>query len=629
MSTTYDDLDRPAPAFLPLIAENIPLDDLAPYPHFVAWDPVWREGRNGKPGGWTKVLKNPRTGQNARSNDPATWGAAGDVVGRFDRVGFVVASDDPFGFLDLDDAIDPETDDLKPWAREIVDRFPTYWERSPSGKGLKGLIRGTPTRNRIIRVGDGQVEAFGSGKFTTLTGHRIVGTPATITDCQTELDRWLAEASPEPTTQPIAATPELDVDDQAVKDRALRMPKIKRLFETGNLTDYADDQSAAELGLLNGFVNAGATGSDQLDRLFRASALMRHKWERKDYRERTLKKALDGTVVPYAGWNQSSPARLVKLGNQAENGAVVRNPQDAGSGACVDEIAELRAQNAALSRQLAATRRRADQAEAELASLKLLQSATMTMLRSREMRPGEKVLGLVSLFEAEAAQHRGATDPEGWSTVPLGRLADAGGCSPDTAGKHLTTIASTGIIETRTITERDPKTGEVRKRRQIRLPAASDSASASDLAGRITLLSTAIPERDPNDHGWGGKRVCPDCGDVGTITITTIACAGCGNVLSTAKTEQTPADVDSPYPHLAPTKNGRGLSVPPYRQDAGTGQEERRAQARRDLEARARARADSWNEAPEPDDAPAVPWLPGFAPDPPDPWTDVAYGARS
>jgi hypothetical protein len=218
------------------------------------------------------------------------------------------------------------------------------------------------------------------------------------------------------------------------------------------------------------------------------------------------------------------------------------------------------------------------------------------------MRPGEKVLGLVSLFEAEAAHRRGAVDAEGWSNVPMGRLADAGGCSPDTASKHLSTIASTGILEARTITERDPDTGEVRKRRQIRLPAPSDAAAANDLVGRITMLSKAVPERDPSDQGWGGKRVCPDCGDVGTVTVTTIACAGCGTVLSTTKTTQAPADTTqaSPYPHLAGTQYGRGYTGTPYPQVAASGAEERRARAREDLAARVETAPAPWEAPPQP-----------------------------
>jgi len=164
------------PAILPLIVENLPIDDLALYPHCVTWDLEWREGKNSKPGNWTKVPKNPRTGRNAKSNDPATWGAVDDVLGLYDRFGYVVAKDDPFCFLDLDNAIDLLTGNPKPWAQTIIDRFPHgYWERSTTGSGVKGLIRATPPKNMIVPIGDGKIEIFSWGKFTALTGHRLEG----------------------------------------------------------------------------------------------------------------------------------------------------------------------------------------------------------------------------------------------------------------------------------------------------------------------------------------------------------------------------------------------------------------------------------------------------------------------
>ena len=76
----------PPPTFLPLIAANLPLHDLAPYPHCVTWNLEWRDGKIGKPGCWTKVLKDPCTGRNAKSNDPTTWGTASDVLNRSVRL---------------------------------------------------------------------------------------------------------------------------------------------------------------------------------------------------------------------------------------------------------------------------------------------------------------------------------------------------------------------------------------------------------------------------------------------------------------------------------------------------------------------------------------------------------------
>ena len=559
--------------------------DLQALPNWVVFEQRPQSGGK-KP---RKCPFTPGTQRLAHVNDPATWRPYADAVADGRPAGIALTPDMNLTLIDVDGRID----------HELIATLDSYAEESING-GTHILVRGRPPAGFVAPAG---VEVYprDGNRFLILT-EKLIDGQDTIKD-RTEI---LAELFP-PAAQPSAPLLELNADDRTIIERVRCMAKGRQLFDAGDLSGYDDDHSRADQALLNCFRSCGVSDPSQFDRLFRESALMRPKWDRKDYRERTIAKALDGTVVPFEGW---APAVIIVTPGRSENGATAGNPQDAGTGdegADVrDELATLRAEKATLLQQLAerdsqlaATRRRADKAEAELATLKLLQSATMTMLRSREMRPGEKVLGLVSLFEAEAAQRRGAIDAEGWSTVPMGRLADAGGCSADTASKHLSTIASTGVIEARTITKRDPDTGEIRKRRQIRIPTPSDSASASDLVGRITLLSTAVPERDPNDQGWGGKRVCPDCGDVGTITITTIACAGCGNVLSTSKATQAPASEDAPpYPHLAGTKNGRGYSVPLYPQDAGTGRDERRARAGLDLLARAESSPAPWDDPP-------------------------------
>jgi hypothetical protein len=243
------------------------------------------------------------------------------------------------------------------------------------------------------------------------------------------------------------------------------------------------------------------------------------------------------------------------------------------------------------------------------------------------MRPGEKVLGLVALFEAEAARKHGATDAEGWSDAPLARLADAGGCSPDTAGRHLNTLATTGAIETRTINRRDPASGEIRKHRQVRFAALPEDTPTPELSARIIQLSAARPERG-NDKGWGGRRICPDCGNVGAVVTTTISCAGCGQVLSRTATIQPPEPEtdESPMPQLAATKN-RGSYVTPMPQVAASDIDERREQARQDLAAR-RYQPLAPPNSPEPQLFGIAP-LPGFELPPPDRWTDgFARGAR-
>ena len=64
--------------------------------------------------------------------------------------------------------------------------------------------------------------------------------------------------------------------------------KFKKLFDDGDVSDYGGDDSAADCALCS--LIAFRTGDDPelIDAIFRESALLRDKWERDDYRERTI-----------------------------------------------------------------------------------------------------------------------------------------------------------------------------------------------------------------------------------------------------------------------------------------------------------------------------------------------------
>ena len=77
--------------------------------------------------------------------------------------------------IDLDSAFD-ELDELKPWAQRIVDAAgPCYWERSPSGRGLRGFMRGTIPSELTQRFAGGGVELYDgrSKRYLTVTGMRL------------------------------------------------------------------------------------------------------------------------------------------------------------------------------------------------------------------------------------------------------------------------------------------------------------------------------------------------------------------------------------------------------------------------------------------------------------------------
>jgi putative DNA primase/helicase len=148
-----------------VIAENIP-GRFTRRPQWVNW---CYEERDGK---LTKVPYSPRTGRRASSTDLMTWVSFEEVVealegGRYDGIGFVFSSGDPFVGIDLDDCRDPETGAVEEWAQQLIESIgDKYVEASPSGKGVHIITRGRLRDGRK----KGNLEVYGQEKFFTFTG---------------------------------------------------------------------------------------------------------------------------------------------------------------------------------------------------------------------------------------------------------------------------------------------------------------------------------------------------------------------------------------------------------------------------------------------------------------------------
>jgi putative DNA primase/helicase len=129
---------------------------------------VWKlEERGGKP---TKVPYIAGGSGKASSTDSLTWRSFEEAVqaletGRYNGIGFVFSSGDPFAGVDLDDCRDPETGELEEWAAKIVEAFGSYAEVSQSGTGVHIIVKGkAPNKKR------GKVEAYSSERYFTMTG---------------------------------------------------------------------------------------------------------------------------------------------------------------------------------------------------------------------------------------------------------------------------------------------------------------------------------------------------------------------------------------------------------------------------------------------------------------------------
>jgi putative DNA primase/helicase len=330
LTATLANSGQAAPFSLPVTTGAIP-GELKTGRRFVLWRWVCRDGK------WTKPPFQA-DGRAARVDTPSTWASFDSALaayesGGFDGIGRVLAQGDGLAGADLDGCRDPETGEIEPWAQELIDMLPTCWEVSPSGRGVRAWVLGTlPPGSRR----KGKVELYDQGRFLTLTGHPVEGTAALVEPCQDQLEQLHRHVFAAPEPRPAPASPSgparLRVPDDELLDRARGSKNggtFAQLFDQGDLSRHEGDHSAADLALC--CTLAFWTNGDPVavDRLFRRSALMREKWDRRHYADgrtygqATVDRALD---MVREGWRPS--ARLTVHG-RAVGG---QSPRPAGGG---------------------------------------------------------------------------------------------------------------------------------------------------------------------------------------------------------------------------------------------------------------------------------------------------------
>ena len=125
----------------------------------------------------------PAQGRGASHAKPSDWGTYEQAKAMAERrkfagVGFVLTEDDGYTGVDLDKCRDPATGKLDLWAEDIVALGETYWELSPSGTGLRAIVRGKI--DKTVKCDTAHVEVYRSLRYLTITGKHIDGTPEDI-----------------------------------------------------------------------------------------------------------------------------------------------------------------------------------------------------------------------------------------------------------------------------------------------------------------------------------------------------------------------------------------------------------------------------------------------------------------
>ena len=291
------------PTALPPLLKNVP-EELKSRRQWVCWR--YAQPTDGNRPRWMKVPISPLTQEPAKPNEPRTWVTFPQAViacnsTRYDGIGFMYSPADPFVGVDLDECRGPDTGTITPWARECIHLLNTYTEISPSGRGVKCILRGSlPSHGRK----KAHIELYASHRFFAITGH-VIEPLTDIADRSTELLELHSSVfglQPVTTTipPPEPSVPPLPVPDHEIIRRASRArngQKFMRLWK-GSTVDAENDHSAADLALCRLLGFWCGPRPDRIDALFRQSSLFRPKWDDahyadgRTYGEATVEKAI-------------------------------------------------------------------------------------------------------------------------------------------------------------------------------------------------------------------------------------------------------------------------------------------------------------------------------------------------
>lgn len=276
----------------------------------------WRlepKGEGEKP---DKIPYNPANGKKAMSNNPATWGSFQQAVKAMEKfgfsgLGFVFSKVNAYLGVDIDNCRNPETGELTVEAQDIVDKLSSYTEISPSGKGIHIIVKGELPKSGRKNSKTG-VEMYESGRYFTMTGNRLPGTPSEVaerTEALQEVHRkYILGQRKKGSKARDKKGVSVPLSDEAVLQKAKMAQNGEEftLLWEGNWQERYASQSEADLALCMHLAFWTGRNREQMDRLFRQSKLYREKWDKvhyadgRTYGEEVLAKAVENTEECYS-----------------------------------------------------------------------------------------------------------------------------------------------------------------------------------------------------------------------------------------------------------------------------------------------------------------------------------------
>lgn len=165
-------------------------------PQWILWRSIPVDGVKPRKEPW-QATRDAR----AKTNDPSTWCDYKTAMEHYRHgyhagLGFVFTADNDFCGVDLDNCRNPETKKIDDWAKEIIAKFNTYTETSPSLTGFKLFCRGkwSGSKNKfwVDKKLEKQIEVYDHVRYFAITGLQKFGVSTDVHSRQEELD-WLAD----------------------------------------------------------------------------------------------------------------------------------------------------------------------------------------------------------------------------------------------------------------------------------------------------------------------------------------------------------------------------------------------------------------------------------------------------
>lgn len=262
----------------------------------------------------TKVPYQPN-GWKASTTDASTWSMFENCfnafsMGSYSGIGFIFSDNDPYSFIDLDDA---EGDDAVIQRHlKVYHEFDSYAEVSPSGMGLHIIVKGVVASGRRRS----KIEIYSNQRYATMTGN-LYGKQTAINDCQAQLTQLWEQMGSGPVAQSLYKGDEKEhsSDDQIITQAtaAVNGDKFQKLH-TGGWQDLYSSQSEADFAYID-ILAFYTQNRNQITRIFRNSALgQRDKAKRNDYVAGMITRSFDRMLPPidFDGMKNALEDKLAK-----------------------------------------------------------------------------------------------------------------------------------------------------------------------------------------------------------------------------------------------------------------------------------------------------------------------------